>query len=329
VIGFADDIEAFCQAWPDSDSRIWHAALIGDWLAADAAASGRPEILKVTGPRANFCRGMRKSRLECVLKGKNDSWEALKALADLPSEELDRDLENALEGPPSGLTSAALEIIGRENDPRWCDSLYRLLRRINPDGQVPEPYLWMTSLRLMIHHGYRRAELIPALAEVGGTEVGKGLLLSLEHAPELALLLIRRGLLHRVPMSRTEVAAILALINMPWSRRELLQALAASNDREETADIRAALIAGGDEAGRRAVLEWEAGTPGVVESERFVEIDGHRFGPHLTSSEFSRAAGDSRIRIKMDILRERVMRLKDVVPPEPPERQPWYRFGQR
>ena len=76
-------------------------------------------------------------------------------------------------------------------------------------------------------------------------------------APELALPLIRKGLLADVPIDRTTVAAILALIGKPWSLRELLEALEASDDQEKTADVRAALLETGDPEAERAVREAE------------------------------------------------------------------------
>jgi hypothetical protein len=92
-------------------------------------------------------------------------------------------------------------------------------------------------------------------------EVGEAVLLALEHAPELALPLIRKGLLSDIPMNRSQIAAILTLIAKPWSRRELLGALQASDDQEKTADARAALLESGDEEAEKAVLAWEERNP--------------------------------------------------------------------
>src|SRR5262249_55702240 len=154
--------------------------------------------------------------------------DALQALADLRAPDLDHYLEDALSGPPTGLISVALDIIGHQDDPRWCARVHELFSRVEPGGQLPQPHIWMTSLKFLLRHGHRTAEVIASLARAGRTQVGEAVLLSLEYAPELALPLIRKGLLADVPVDRTQVAAILALINAPWSRRELLGALEAS-----------------------------------------------------------------------------------------------------
>jgi hypothetical protein len=367
VVAVASDIDSFCTAWSYPDRRVWLAALIGDWLAADAAAAGRPELTAITGPRAGRCRELRRQRLrqeldagnrgadalqqaladlrppdldhrlEDALRGKNKGKlkgkikqlrqeldavnrgaDALQALADLPAPDLDQCLEATLSGPPSGLISAALDVIGQQDDPRWCTRVHELFSRVDPAGQSPQPRIWITALKFLLRHGHRTPEVIASLAKAGSTEVGEAVLLSLEHAPELALPLVRKGLLADVPMDRTQVAAILALINAPWSRRELLGALEASDEQEKTADARAALVETGDEEAQRAVLAWEERNPHENETGRYLEIGERRLGPCNTFGEHWLKSRDSRIRDEMDKLHDRVMKVKNIVPPEPP-----------
>jgi hypothetical protein len=326
VMAVADDIDSFCTAWSRPDRRVWLAALIGDWLAADEAAAGRPELTAITGPRAGRCREIRWQRLRRELGEPYRGADALQALADLRAPDLDQCLEDALSGPPSGLISAALDVIGQQDDPRWCARVHELFSRVDPAGQLPQPHIWITSLKFLLRHGHRTAEVIAALAKAGRTEVGEAVLLSLEHAPELALPLIRKGLLADVPMDRTRVAAILALINAPWSRRELLGALEASDDQEKTADVRAALLEPGDEEAQRAVLAWEERNPHENETGSYLEIGGRRLGPFYTFGELALKDRASWIRYEMDQLHDRVMKVKDIVPPEPPVPRPWWKF---
>ncbi|TMQ33381.1 MAG: hypothetical protein E6K70_13390 [Planctomycetota bacterium] len=312
VTAVADDIASFCTAWPHPDRRVWLAALIGDWLAADDAAAGRPELTAVTGPSAARCREIRWHRLRRELGEQYRGADALQALADL--------------GPPSGLISAALDVIGQQDDPRWCARVHKLFSRVDPAGQIPQPHIWITSLKFLLRHGHGTAELITSLAKAGRTEVGEAVLLSLEHAPELALPLIRKALLDDVPIDRTQVAAILALIKAPWSQRELLGALEGSRNQEKTADVRAALLESGDEEAQKTVLAWEARNPHENETGSYLEIGGRRLGPFYTFGELSLKNRASRIRYEMDKLHDRVMKLKDIVPPEPPARRPWWKF---
>jgi hypothetical protein len=117
-------------------------------------------------------------------------------------------LENALNGAPSGLTSAALGIIVKRDDPHWCPQIDALFRRVNPVGQIPEPHIWMTSLKFLLRHKHGTSELLAVLPRAAGYEIGEAVLLVLEHAPELALPLIRKGLLADVPIDRSQIARL-------------------------------------------------------------------------------------------------------------------------
>jgi hypothetical protein len=168
--------------------------------------------------------------------------------------------------------------------------------------------------------------VIAALPQAGGTVIGEAVLLALEHAPELALPLIRKGLLADIPINRIEVAAILAVINKPWSRRELLGALSASGDQQKTADARAALMETGDEEAEKAVLAWEERNPHENEVGSYLEIDGRRIGPFFTFGEIAPKNRSVRIRYEMDKLHDRVTKLRDIVPPDLPESRSWWRI---
>jgi hypothetical protein len=275
VIAALDAIAAFCSAWASADRQVWLAALVGDWPGAHEAADGRPELTAITAPRADRCRELWWQRLRRDLDVPFTGADALQALADLKAPDLDQRLEDALRGPPSGTISAALDVIGKLDDPRWCDRLYEVFSRVDPAAQAPSPHIWMTTLKFLLRHGHRKGEMIAALTRADRTEIGEAVLLSLEHAPELALPLIRKGLLANVPMDRMSVASILALINSPWSRRELLGALEASDDQEKTADSRAALLETGDEECEKAVLAWEERNPHENQTGSCLRASGH------------------------------------------------------
>jgi hypothetical protein len=326
VLASADAIAAFCTAWTRPERRAWLAALIGEWPAAHEAAAGQADLTAVTTPRAELCRELRRQRLRRDLGEQYRAADALQALADLGAADLGQYLEDVLRGPPGGAISAALDIIGGQNDPRWCPHVYTLFSRVHPAGQLPEPHIWITSLKLLLHHGYRTAELLAALPQAGGTEVGEAVLLALERAPVLALPLIRKGLRADIPINRSQVAAILALIARPWSLRELLAALAASGDQERTADARAALLESGDEEAQKAVLAWEERNPHKNEVGTYLEVRGRRLGPFYTFGELSLKNRASWIRYEMDKLHDRVMQIRDVIPPEPPKARPWWRI---
>jgi hypothetical protein len=188
----------------------------------------------------------------------------------------------------------------------------------------------MTSLKFLLRHRYRREELLAALPAAAGTEIGEACLLALEHAPELALPLFRRALLSDIPADRNTVAAILALIDQPWSRRELLAALEASDDQEKTADARAALLECRDEEARRAVADWERRNPHEPEAGSYLEVGGRTVGPFYSMGEMSLQDRAEWLRYEMGQLHDRVMKVRARIPPEPPEpRPPWWQFWRR
>jgi uncharacterized protein DUF6896 len=326
VMTVADDVNHFCSVWLQPRRRVWLAGLVGDWLAADQAAFGRTELTGITAPRAAQCREQRRRRLRKEAFSEGLAAGALQGLADLHSPDLDECLETALSGPPSGLISTALEIIGRQDDRRWCARMYELFSRVDPAGRLPSPHIWITSLKFLLRHGYRSDEMIASLSKAGGTEIGEAVLLSLERAPELALPLIRKGLLADVPMCRTQVAAILALITTPWSRGELLRALNESDDQQKTADVRAALLESRDQEDHRAVRAWEERNPQKQETGSYLDIGARKLGPFYTFGELFLRNRGVWLRHEMEQLHDRVLQLKNVIPPEPPEPRKWWRF---
>jgi hypothetical protein len=328
TLAHAASVAAFCAAWPDPGRRLWLAALVGDWPAAhQAALSGAdPALVALTAGRAGQCRSLWEQRLLDAFRDEKQDWAALLGLHDLDAGSLAAVLEQALAGPPSGLTSAALDVIGRRDDPAWCPRVHALFRRVHPGGPIPGPHLWMTSLKFLLRHGHQVGEVLRALPRAAGCEMGEACLLALEHAPEQVLPLVRRALLSDVPANRAAVAAILALVDKPWSRRELLAALEASDDQERTADARAALLECRDEEAHRAVRAWEERNPHEPEAGTFLEVDGRQLGPFVSMGELMLQNRAGWIRYQMEKLHDRVMRLRDRVPPEPAgPRKPWWK----
>jgi hypothetical protein len=324
VLRREEAITAFAAAWADPSRRIWLAAVIGDWPAAYVAAecAGDARLIALTGARADQCRELRRQKLLQAFRDEAQASAALLGLADLGASDRNPSLEQALQGPPSGLTSTALEIIGQRDDAAWCPAVYQLFCHVDPGGSSPLPHLWITSLKFLLRHGHRREEVLAALPRAAGYEMGEGCLLALEHAPELMLPLVRRALLSGVPANRATVAATLALIDQPWSRRELLSALEASDDQELTADCRAALLECRDPQAHRAVREWEERNPHEPEAGTFLEVEGRVVGPVVSMGEIMLRDRPAWIRYEMEQLHDRVMRLRDRVPPEPDMRRP-------
>lgn len=309
--------------WADPSQRIWLAALIGDWSIAIQAVQDHPHLQSFCSLRKERCNEIRRTNLSQKIQGQQNA-DALLAFSDLNSHDFADHLEYALNSTPSGLISAALEILQNydqsswtPNISHWYPKVYHLFSRIDPSGEIPQPHIWMTALNFLLQHHYRIDDLLAALPRAGGTSIGEAVLVALENAPEVALPLIRQGLFSRIPANRSYVSAILALIDEPWSREELVRVLEASDDQEITADARAALLETRDEAAQQAVLDWEQRNPHENEPGNYLEIDGRRIGPFYSLGEISLTNRASWIRYQMEELHNRVMKLKNVIPTKP------------
>ena len=97
------------------------------------------------------------------------------------------------------------------------------------------------------------------------------------------------------------------------------------DDQRTTADARAALLESGDEDAQKAVLAWEKRNPHENQVGNYLEIGGRRLGPFYTFGEISLKNRASWIRDEMDALHDRVIKVRDVIPPEPPAARPWWR----
>lgn len=307
VLEHEDDVDAFCEAWADPGRRLWLAATVGDWPAAHDAASrtGDATLIDWTAVRAAECRAAWCLDLLSDRHGEERRGEVLLALDDLDAPALADELERTLRGPIGGTTSRALRIIRRRDDAGWCPAIYRLFRRLKPDGEIPQPHLWVECQRFLLRHGYRTQAMKESLSRAGGVSVGEAALLAMEHDPGRALTLFRRALRSSIPANRTEAAAILALIDRPWSRGEMLAVLSESDDQHATADCRAALMECHDEEAHRAVLAWEEAYPHEAEP-----------GPWITMGEMMLRNRSQWVRWEMENLHERVMPVRDREPME-------------
>ncbi len=298
-------IDAFCTAWQANENGIWLAASIGDWPLAHELAirSGNAALVAQTAARAAICETR---RCHDLLKRWDDETlrgAALLGLDDINAAALPEQLDRALKRPACGVTSRALQILDRRNDAAWCEPVYHLFRRLNPSAEPPEPHLWVKCQEFLLRHGYRMDRMRKALDRADGMATADAALLALEYAPERALRLFRRALRSHIPASRSRSAAILALIDRPWSRRELLAILRESHDQEATSACRAALLECHDANARQAVSTWESMNPHEPEVGRW-----------MTMREVALRDCAAWIQYEMERLHDRVMKIRDREP---------------
>jgi hypothetical protein len=256
----AGAIAAFCSAWREPAARLWLAALVNDWPAARAAARARadPALVALTGPRARRCRRRRLADLRGRVEHSGLSDELLYALADAGADDLPRYVRHALARRGGGAT-AALRLVA--DDPAFIPEVAALFGlSLERDG--PLDYLRVDCAAYLARHGHHPRRVIERLAASHGRDSAQAVLLALEHDPGLAPPLLRRALRSGDAHHRLTAAAALALIDRPWSRRELIAALEAAHDPGMTAECRAALRESRDPAARRAAAAWGADEAG-------------------------------------------------------------------
>jgi hypothetical protein len=247
-------IAAFLDAWQDPKRRPWLAALIGDWPAAHAAAKavGDPGLLALTEDRARKCHQQWLEYLRERISSKGLDDESLHALAEAGAADLPDYLREAL-GRPEAVALAALELI--DDDPGYVPLVAELFSR-SPEGPLPDLLGGRCALYLA-RHGHRTRAMLDWLGSPDGRYLGRAVELAIEHAPDMALPLIRRSLRSTTSTDRVTAAAVLALVDRPWSHSELCAVLDESDSQDKTIECRAALRESSDAAGREIADAWE------------------------------------------------------------------------
>jgi hypothetical protein len=112
----------------------------------------------------------------------------------------------------------------------------------------------------------------------------------------------------RGSQERLGAAAVLALVDRPWSRRELRSVLDEQADPDATIECRAALREGRDPAARQAADDWEARHPDRGEAPWPSDRSVYRLG----------GGCERALAARMGQLRDRVLRARDREPDDGP-----------
>jgi hypothetical protein len=313
-LSLSDPVERLQHLCQDDQRRLIAATFLGDWLLVAEELGQDHAMAKAASARATHCLDVRFSHLKDLYRTSEAKRLALQAIADLNRPDLVGFLERALRDKPSGTTSAVLRIIGADNESRWCKPVFRLLRRVDPNGEIPQPRIWMMCADYLLRNGYQAPEVLRKLRRVQRHEVGEAALLAMEYAPDLVLILFRRALRSQIPYNRITAAAALGILDVPWSRNELIAVLRESDDQEATAECRAALMASRSPEAHRIVEEWEYRNPHEPET-----------GPFITFREISLRDRHNILQYEMAKLHDRVLPHRGQTPPNP-SRARWWPF---
>ena len=300
-------IDAFCKNWSDASKRPACAVSIGDWLAAanDTDPQWEQHLVSRIALRADQCNSDRLEWLRERFQDESSHTDALLAIGEVSESSQDEFLMEVLHGVADSTMSAALAVLSSRDDPQWCDAVYGVLQRVQLNGSIPEPYIWRNCAQFLLKHDFETRKVSELLPTARGHELGEVAILALEYAPQYARELFRRALRSTVPHSRIIAAAALAIIDRPWSMKELEDVLHESHDQTPTAECRAALITSHDVQALEVVRMWEERNPHEPET-----------GPYFTFDELSLRHRDEFLQYEMARYHDRVLPLRDRIPDE-------------
>ena len=249
----AEPVASFVAAWEDPDNRIWLGSLINDWPAAyEAARFTEDALARTIAPRAERCREQRCGLLREQAAASGLTPGLLYELAAAGASELPAYLEEALR-EPTELSAAALDLI--RDDASWRPQVCRFSLSLSRASERFSETIAERSAGYLVEHGHDAREVIQTLGSCLAMP-GQAAVLALRHRPGLAIPLVRSSL-RGLESTREMVAAALAVVDQPWSRRELAAILDESDRPEETLHCRLALRESRSYEARLAAEGWE------------------------------------------------------------------------
>ena len=109
----------------------------------------------------------------------------------------------------------------KHDDPSWCADVTSALNHLGSGGD--DAVVAISCAKYLLKHGHRIDQVVEIISDMT-CNLDEVALLLLEYAPQHALPAIRLAL-RKTESGSIHVAAALAMIDRPWSRQELLDAL--------------------------------------------------------------------------------------------------------
>lgn len=299
-------LESLTEKHAEPETMLRLAAVIGDWpLVEQLLNSG--EIPPAVTAKARQITADREHFLANEFEQNENQSLALRALQENQSPDLDDFLKRALKSTNSSTLDTGLDLIIATGDSRWCPLVSDVLQGVSFMGsadEFPRPQKWAQCLEFLLRQEYEFDRTIEFLNHVPKYALGEAAAIALEFQPHLALPLFREALRSSIPHNRETAAAILAIIDQPWCQRELLQILKESTDQEATSESRAALKIIWNLESKADVENWERENPLQFESDE-----------HITVVEAMLLKTPWYVKFEMDQWHDRVLPLRDIIPP--------------
>jgi hypothetical protein len=253
------DITNFLERWQDPAERFWLAVAVGDWPAAHetAVARGQTEVADKLAPLAEQCRQRWRNWLCRQVARQGIHRVGIQTLARAGVENLHRYIALALFHDWEA--HSAIDVIAE--DPSWCPTVFRLLMGERERGKRGWACRTRDHTTYLNRHHFRMARVMDLLLTDRESPLDLLIPLALEHRQDRLLPLLRRGLRSASNSDRKTAAAILALFDTDWARRELVAWLEEGDDWEATVECRLALRESSDAALWELADRWEAERP--------------------------------------------------------------------
>jgi hypothetical protein len=179
-------------------------------------------------------------------------------------------VREVLAGPQDQRCTAALRAVRRGHRsffprPDYGADVIALFRRVDRDEEGFGYAIWPLCAEHLLERGLYVDEVIASFSSLPETFTARAALLAFQHAPDLAVPLLRRALHAASPITRADAVAILVLLGEPWCAPTVAEALETSADLEGTLEWRAGLQVLKDPGGAARV--WEASHP-LTEEDR-------------------------------------------------------------
>jgi len=274
VVKCLPGIEVLCERMEDRNKFRAIATAANDWLKVRELSSSASiqEQQKLEKCVENLV-GCRLESLGQRFEQSDSNREILAAIYDTSPLYAEAFLLKSLSLPPSGVISLALELIEQSENPKWCEPVFQLFRRVSPNRDLPEPHLWAASASILLKNGYQTDFVLLQFERVKNRQSAEAAMLALEYSPSQAKGLFRIALRSPIPHERIIASAALAVIDRSWSRKELIQILSESNDQQMTLYARAALFASPNPEDHSIVEHWEIKNPRNAETGKYISFD--------------------------------------------------------
>ena len=286
---FCEVLGELKQPWHLERVRTLVATAVSDWF-----------MLQSEKDRAHECTNARRQRLLQLCRRNDLEVYALQALADFDYPEVDSELKNALAGPANRRMCCAVQIIKEKQlAVAYADTLAELASRVDPNGTAPAPYIWSTVAELLLNLK-SNANLEASFLKIQSLGLSDAAILAMEFNLPCATILVRRALRSTIPHNRIQMAAALAIIDLPWCHAELHSVLDETTDQEATTECRSALLESRSSDVHQWVHAWEQRNPYSSPNAKY-----------LTVGEWAKQRNDSLIQYEIQVLHDRIYPLRD------------------